>query len=175
MWELDHKEGWMPKKWCFWTVVLEKTLESPLDRKETKPVNPKGNQSWTFTGKTDAEAEAPLLRSPDVKSQLIGKDPDAEKDWRQEEKGTDRGWDGWMASLTCCTWVWASSGSWWWTGKPGMLQTMESQRVGHDWSDLAAAAAAYTYVRSWGSQGKNTEVVCHSLLQWTTFCQNSPP
>ena len=88
MWELDHKEGWAPKNWCFWTVVLEKTLESPLDCKESKPVNTKGNQSWTFIGRTDAEAEAPILWSPDVKSQLIGKDPDAEKDWRQEEKGT---------------------------------------------------------------------------------------
>ena len=84
----DYKESWAPKNWCFWTVVLEKNLESPLDCKESKPVNTKGNQPWTFTGRTDAEAEAPILRSPDVKSQLIGKDPDAGKDWRQEEKGT---------------------------------------------------------------------------------------
>ena len=85
--ELDHKEGWRPKNWCFWTVILEKTLESPLDCKEIKPVNPKGNQPWIFIRRTDAEAEAPILWPPDVKSQLIGKDPDTEKDWRQEEKG----------------------------------------------------------------------------------------
>ena len=88
MWELDHKEGWAPKNWCFQIVVLEKTHESPLDSKEVKPVNPKGNQSWTFIGGTDAEAEAPILCLPDVKSRLIGKDPDAGRDWGQEEKGT---------------------------------------------------------------------------------------
>ena len=88
MWELDHKEGWVLKNWCFWTVVLEKTLENPLDYKEIKPVNPKGNQSWIFIGRTDAEAEAPILCPPDAKSRLIGKDPDAEKDWGQEEKET---------------------------------------------------------------------------------------
>ena len=86
MWALDHKEGWMPKNWCFWTVVLEKTLESPLDCKEIQPVSPKGNQSWIFIGRTDAEAS--ILWWPDVNSQLIKKDPDAGKDWRQEEKWT---------------------------------------------------------------------------------------
>ena len=88
IWELDHKESWVPKNLCFWTVVLEKTLESPLDSKEIKPVNPKGNQSWIFIGRTDAKAEAPILWPPDVKNWLIRKDPDAGKDWRQEEKGT---------------------------------------------------------------------------------------
>ena len=93
MWELDYKESWAPKNWCFWTVVLEKTLESPLDcnqliLKEIQRVNPKGNPSWIFTGRTDAEAETPILRPPDVKNWLIGKDPDAEKDWSGEEKGT---------------------------------------------------------------------------------------
>ena len=88
MWDLDHKEGWAPKNWCFWIVVLEKTLQSPLDCKELKPVNPKGNQPWIFIGRTDVEAEAPILWLPDAKSQLIGKDPDAGKDWRQEEKRT---------------------------------------------------------------------------------------
>ena len=86
MWELDYKESWEPKNWCFWTVVLEKTLESPLDSKEIQPVHPKGNQSWTVIGRTDAEA--PILWSPNVKNRLIWKDPDAGKDWRQEEKGT---------------------------------------------------------------------------------------
>ena len=133
MWEVDPKEGWAPKTWCFPIVVLEKTLESSLDSKEIKLVNPKGNPPWIFIGRTDVEAEAPMLWPPDGKSQLIGKDPVAGKDWRQEEKG-DRGWDGWMASLTRWTWIWASAGSWWWTGKPGVLQSMESQRVGHNWA-----------------------------------------
>ena len=88
MWELDYKESWAPKNWCFWTVVLEKTLKSPLDCKEIQPVNPKGNQPWVFVGKTDAEAETPILWPPDVKSWLIGKDPDAGKYSGQEEKGT---------------------------------------------------------------------------------------
>ena len=88
MWELDHRESWALKNWCFWTVLLEKTLESPLDSKEGKPVNPKGDQSWEFIGKTDAEAEeAPILWPPDVKNWLFRKDPDAGKDWGQEEKG----------------------------------------------------------------------------------------
>ena len=87
MWELDHKESWAPKNWCFWTVVLEKTLESALDCNETQPVHSKGDQSWVFIGRTDAETETPILWSPDVKSWLIGKDPDAGKDWEQEEKG----------------------------------------------------------------------------------------
>ena len=88
MWELDHKESWAPKNWCFWTVVLEKTLESPFDCKEIQLVHPKENQSLTFIGKIDAEAETPILWPPDVKSLFIGKDPDAGKDWRWEEKGT---------------------------------------------------------------------------------------
>ena len=119
MWELDHKEGWVPKNWCFWTVVLEKTLESPLDCKEIKPVHPKGNQSWIFIGRTDSEA--PILWPPDVKSWLTGKDPDAKKDWGQEKKGATEeemvAWHHWLkgheaeqapgdgegqGSLVCC-------------------------------------------------------------------------
>ena len=88
MWELEYKESWALKNWCFWTVVLEKTLESPLDCKEIQPVHPKGDQSWIFTGRTDVEAETPILCPPDAKNWLIGKDPDAGKDWGQEEKGT---------------------------------------------------------------------------------------
>ena len=87
IWELDCEENWALKNWCFWTVVLEKTLESPLDCKEVQPVHPKGDQSWVFIGRTDVEAEAPILGPPDVKSWLIWKDPDAGKDWGQEEKG----------------------------------------------------------------------------------------
>ena len=86
MWELDYKESWAPKNWCFWTVILEKTLESPLYCKEIKPVNPKGNQSWIFIGRTDAEAEALILWPPDAKSWLVWKDPVSGKDWRWEEK-----------------------------------------------------------------------------------------
>ena len=115
------------------TVVLEKILESPLDSKEIQPVHPKGNQSWLFIGRTDSEVETPILWPPDVKNWLIGKDPNAGKDWRWK-KGTTRGWDGWMASLTRWIWVWVSSGSWWWTGKPGVLQFMGSQRGGHNWA-----------------------------------------
>ena len=87
MWELDYKESWAPKNWCFWTVVLEKTLESPLDCKEIQPVHPKGDQPWVLIGRTDVEAETPILWSPDAKNWLIWKDPDPGKDWRQEEKG----------------------------------------------------------------------------------------
>ena len=133
MWELDHKEGWAPKNWCFWTVVLEKTLESPLDCKEIQPVNPKGNQSWIFIGRTDAEAEAPILWPPDVKNWLTGKDPGAGKDWRQEDKGTTDdemvGWHHWLDGHE-----WERSRSWWWTGRPGMLQFMGLQRVRHYWA-----------------------------------------
>ena len=90
MWELDYKESWVLKNWCFWIVVLEKTLQSPLDCKEIQPVHPKGDQSWVLTGKTDVEAETPILWPPDIKSRLIWKDPDAGKDWGQEEKGQQR-------------------------------------------------------------------------------------
>ena len=96
MWELDYKESWVQKNWCFWAVVLEKTLESPLDCKEIQPVHPKGDQSWVFIGRTDAEAETPGLWPPDAKSWLIWKDPDAGKDWGQEEKGmTENEMVGW--------------------------------------------------------------------------------
>ena len=99
MWELDHKESWVSKNWCYWSVVLEKTLKSPLSSKDIKPVNPKGNQSWIFIGRTDAEAETPILWPPVEKSWLIWKDPDAGKYWGQEEKGVT-GCDVWMASPT---------------------------------------------------------------------------
>ena len=132
MWELDHKECWAPKNWCFWTVVLKKTLESPLDCKQIESVDPKGNQCWIFIGRTDVEAETPILWPSDVKSQFIGKDPEAGKDWGQEEKGTTEdemvGWhhrlnghefekasgvgDG-QGSLACCS-PWG-------------------RKVGHDW------------------------------------------
>ena len=122
MWELDYKASWVPKNWCFWTVVLEKTLESPLDCKEIQPVHPKGNQFLVFIGRTDVEAETPILWPTDAKNWRTGKDPDAGKDWRQEEKGTTEdemvGWHRWLdgpefeqalgvgdgqGSLVCCS------------------------------------------------------------------------
>ena len=133
MWELDYKESWAPKNWCFWTVVLEKTLVSPLDCKEIQPVNPKGNQSWIFIGRPDAEVETPIFHPPEAENWLITK-----RSWcwamlKGGGEGDNRGWDGWMASLTQWTWVWANSGSWWLTGKSALLQLRGSQRVGHNW------------------------------------------
>ena len=149
MWELNYKESWAPKNWCLWTVVLEKTLESPLDCKEIQQVRPKGDQSWVFFGRTDVEAETLILWPPDVKSWLIWKEPDAGKDWGQEEKGTTEDeMVGWQ--WTQWTWVWADSRSWWWTGRPGVLQFMGSQRVGHNWVTelelLLSSLPLYDYI-----------------------------
>ena len=121
------KESWVLKNWCFQNVVLEKTLESPLDSKEIKLVNPKGNQPWIFIGRTDAEA--PILWPPDAKSRLNGKDHDVGQDWGQEEEAAA---EDEMASLTQWTWVWANSRRKWRTGKAGGLQSMRSQRIGHN-------------------------------------------
>ena len=133
--EWDYKESWALKNWCFWTVVLEKTLKSPLDCKEIQPVHPKGNQSWAFIGRTDVEAKTPILWPPDAKRLLIWKEPDAGKDWGQEEKGmTEDEMVGWHHRLTQWTQVWVNSGSWWWTGRPGVLRFMGSQRVRDDWA-----------------------------------------
>ena len=113
MWDLDYKGSWMPKNWCFWTVGLEKTLKSPLDSKDIQPVHLKGNQSWLFTGRTDAEAETLILWPPDVKNWLIWKRPWCWERLKVGGEGDNRGWDDWMASPTQWTWVGASSGSWW--------------------------------------------------------------
>ena len=134
MWELDYKECWALKNWCFWTAVLEKTLESPLDCKRSSQWHPKGNQSWIFTGRTDVEAETPILWPPDVKNWLIWKDPECWERMKVGGEGDNRGWDGWMASPTQWTWVWVNSGGWWWIGRAGVLQSTELQRVGHDWA-----------------------------------------
>ena len=133
MWELDCEETWALKNWCFWTVVLEKTLESPLDCKEIRPVHSKGDQSWVFFGKNDAKAETQYC------GHLMQRVDPLEKLWCWERlgaggEGDDRGWDGWMASPTRWMRVWVNSGSWWWTGRPGVLRFMGSQRVGHDWA-----------------------------------------
>ena len=135
MWELDYKESWALKNWCFWTVVLEKTLESALDCKEIQPIIPKGNQSWMNIHWKDR------CWSWNSNSLAIWCEKLTHLKrcwcWERLEPGgeaDDRGWDGWMASLTQGTWVLVDSGSWWWTGKPSMLQYMGAQRVGHDWA-----------------------------------------
>ena len=133
MWELDYKESWVLKNCCFWILVLEKTLESPLDCKEIQPVHSEGDEPWDFFGRNDAKAETPVLWLTHEKSWLIGKNSDAGSDWGQEEKGTTEdditGWHHWLDGHE----FWVSSGSWWWTGKPGVLRFMGWQRVGHDW------------------------------------------
>jgi len=121
MWELDYKESWAPKTWCFWTVVLEKTLESPLDCKEIQPVHPKGNQSWIFIGRTDAEAETPKLLATWCEELTYWKRPWCWERLKVGGEGDERGWDGWMATPTQWTWVWAISSSWSWTRRPGVL------------------------------------------------------
>ena len=131
MWELDYKESWVMNIWCFWAVVLEKTLESPLDCKEIQPVHPKGDQSWIFIRRTDAEAEAPILWPPDGKNSLTGNTLMLGKIESRRRRGRQR--IKWMASPTQWIWVCACSGSWWWTGKPSMLQSMGLERVEHDW------------------------------------------
>ena len=147
MWEVDYKESWAPKNWCFWTVVLEKTLESHLDCKEIQPVHPKRNHSWIFIGRTDAEAETLILWPPDAKNWLIWKDSDAGKYWSRRRGRLRMRWL--MASPTQWTWVWVNSRSWWWTGKPGVLQSMGSQRVRPDWvTELSWGCYKFDYVMS---------------------------
>ena len=132
MWELDCKEGWALKNWCFRIVVLEKTPETPLESKEIKPVNPKGNQPWVFIGRTDAKAETPILWPPDAKNWLLGKDPDAGKDWRWEEKGMTE-----EEMVVCIMDSMYMNLSKLWElvkdGKPGVLQSMGLQKVWHNW------------------------------------------
>ena len=134
MWELDYEESWVLKNWSFWTAVLEKTLESPLDCKEIQPVHPKGDQSqgvhwkdwyWSWNSNTLA---------PWCEELTCLKWPWFWERWRAGGEGDNRGGDGWMASPTQWTWVWVNSRSWWWTGRPGVLQSMGSQRVKHEWA-----------------------------------------
>ena len=162
MWELDCEEGWVPKNWCFWTVVLEKTLESPLDCKEIQPVHSE-DQPWDFFGRNDAKAETPGLWPPHAKSWLI------RRLWCWKGLGAggkrdDRGWDGWMASPTWWTWVWVNSGNWWWTGRSGMLRFMGSQRVGHDW---------VTELTNWTKTTLILKAHARASVRypdWTAFC-----
>ena len=143
VWELDCAESWVLKNWCFWTVVLEKTLEGPWDWKEIQPVHSEGDQPWDFFGRNYAKAGTPVFWPP--RAELTH----CKRLWCWEGlgaggEGDDRGWDGWMASLTRWTWVWVNSRSWWWTGRPGMLQFMGSQRVGHDWATELKDTYFYT-------------------------------
>ena len=147
MWELDHKVSWESKNWCFGTVVLEKTLESPLDCKEIQPVNPKGDESWIFIEGTDAKA--PIFWITWYEELTHWK-----RSWFWERLGAggeegDRKWDGWMASLTQWTGVWANSRRWWRTGKPGMLQRMGFQRVRHNWVIVYSVLIAPLTIICW--------------------------
>ena len=133
MWDLGCEESWALKNWCFWTMVLEKTLESPLDCKEIQPVHPEGNKSWVFIGRTDAEAETSSTLATSCKELTHWKRLWCWEGLGAGEEGDDRGWDGCMPSPTRWTWVWVISTSLWWTGRPGVLWFMGSQRVGQDW------------------------------------------
>ena len=153
-------------------MVLEKTLESPLDCKEIQLVHPKGDQSWVFIGRTDAEPETPVLWPLHATSWLIEKDSDAGKYWGAGGKGDDRGWDGWMASPTRCTWVWMDSRSWWWTGRLGMLWFTGSQRILHDW----VTELNWTILTEWRMKTRHREIVwldqCKDHL--SNICFTSP-
>ena len=150
MWELDGEEGWVLKNWYFWTVALEKTLERPLDCKEIQPVHSEGDQPWDFFGRTDAKAETLVLWPPHAKHW--------KRLWCWEGlgaggEGDDRGWDGWMVSLTQWTWVWVNFRSWWRTGRPGVLWFMGSQRVGHNWAtELGSGIIFLSTFYGWLSQ-----------------------
>ena len=166
MWELEYKEIWTPKNWCFWTVMLEKTLESPLDCKEIQPVHPKGNQSWIFIGKADAKLKLQyfghLMQRPDSleKTLMLGK-------IEGRRKGDDRGWNGQMSSLTQWTGVWANSGSWWWTGRPGVLQSVGSKE-----SDMTELKMYWTELNWRCRLGniliiKNVQLLCNQIISKT--------
>ena len=164
MWQLGHKESWVQKNWCFLNVVLEKTLESPLNFKEIQPVHPKemNIQSWIFNRGTHAEAKSPILWPPDVKNWLN------RKDWWWERlrtggKGDNRGWDGWMVSQTWWTCIWASFGNWWWTGKPGVLQSMGFQGVRHNW-ETEPKIVASSPITLWQIEGGKVEAVVDFLF-----------
>ena len=145
MWELDCEESWAPKNWCFWTMVLEKTLESPLDCKETQPVHPKGDwEDWCWSWNSNNLATW-------CEELTHWKRPWCWEGLGAGGEGDDRGWDDWMASLTRWTWAWVNSRSWWWTGRSGVLQFVGSQRVRHDW----ATELNWTDLNASVSAGKN--------------------
>ena len=176
MWELDCKESWALKNWCFWTVVLEKTFESPLDCKEIQPVHSEGDQSWDFFGKNDAKAETPVLW-PSCEELTHWKRLWCWEGLGARGEGDDRGWDGWMASLTRWTWVWVNSGSWWWTGRPGVLRFMGLQRVRHDWATDLLWSDVYIYLNYFAVLETNTTLYINytsiffekGFLQWIQY------
>ena len=181
MWELDHKESWAPKNWCFWTVMLEKTLVSPLDSKEIKLVNPKGIQPWIFIGRTNAETEAPILWPPDAKSQLTGKDPDAGKDWRQEKGRTEDEMVGWhhqlngleleqtpgdgdgQGSLACCS-LW------------GREETDTTEWMNNNWIQTCTACFTESkQMKSWIVGATNSDFIQNASRPrrwWTSVSKN---
>ena len=173
MWELDYKGSLALKNWWFWTVVLEKTLEGPLDFKEIQPVHPKGGQTWVFIGKTDIEAETPILWPPDAKSWLIWKDHDAGKDSKREESGMAEsemvGWHHW----TPWTWVWVNSGSWWWTERLDVHGVTKSQtRLPElNWISFYVHISLFVYVYSvrlnlWPHQVPPVRFIINIICKW---------
>ena len=176
MWELDCEEDWVPKNWCFWTVVLEKTLENPLDCKDIQPVHPKGDQSWVFIRRTDAEAETPILWPPHAKSWLIGKDSDAGRDWGQEEKGTTEnemaGWHHWLHG---CESEWTPGVG---DGQGGLAccDSRGRKESGHDWATelnwtdtakkMLAQRAYVISVGKWWKQDLNSKTQVLLTLLW---------
>ena len=165
MWELDYKESWVPENWCFWTVMLEETLESPLDCKEIQPAHPNGNQSWMFIGRSWSSNTLATW----CKELTPWKRPWCWKRLKAGVEGYDRGWDGWMASLTRWTWVhpWPNTRSWWWTGKLGVLQSMGSQKVGHDWSTELNWLKYQLYV---GAHSNGVSKMLEGGFQLTELC-----
>ena len=172
MWQLNHREGWVLKNWCFQVMVLEKTLESPLDSKEIKPVSPKGNQLWILTGRTDAESWSSNTLATWCEKLTQWKRPWCWGRLRAGGEGGDTGWNGWMASLIQWTWVWANSGSWR-TAKPGVLQSVGSQRVGHDWATeqkqyLHRAETNKKTSRAWKTYGKRLKSLSEPCMSFSS-------
>ena len=173
MWELDCEESWAPKNWCFWTVALEKTLESPLDCKEIKPVHPKGNESWIFIGRTDVEAETPILW-PVSKKLTYLKRPWCWERLKVGGEGDDREWDGLMASPTQWTWVWVNSGSWWWTGRlaccspRGRKDSDVTERL--HWTAVQSLSRVWLFPTPWtgARQAPVSSTITRSLLKFAS-------
>ena len=174
MWELDCEESWAPKNWCFWTVVLEKTLESPLDCKEIQPVNPKGDHSWVFIGRTDVEAKTPNTLATWWEELTHLKRPWCWEGLGAGGEGDDRIWDGWMASPTQQAWVWVNSGSWWWTGRPLVLHSSWGRKESdmtewlnwiEEYTMISFSFMNHSYLQkqSWISNCYTVQTTCPSL------------
>ena len=161
MWDLNYKDSWVLKNWCFWTVVLEKTLKSPLDCKEIQPVHPKGDQSWGVHWKDWCWSWNSKTLPTWCEELIHLKRPWFWESLKAAGEGDDRGWDGWMASQTQWTWVWANSRSWWWTGRPGVLSFMGSQWVIHNWAtelNWAGLDVSFIFYDIWCRIRKNREI-----------------